>query len=131
MGSASTVSSSLRAILQGGQDDSVPIGKSVAKLRNLWETLGESEASRRALFDRLMFYLQLPLASKERTPYVDRVLEVACRFAASFLKDKESGEVKAKDDSMDTTDDFVDLPPLMHWLIDWLLDHHEVEKKES
>ena len=63
---------------------------------------------------------------------MDRVLEVSCRFAASFLKEKVEEEEKNNDESMDrSSEDFVDLPPFMHWLIDWLLDHHEVSIRQG
>lgn len=81
------VSLAIRDVFQASQEDSVSVGKSVSKFRKIWDFLPETPADpkrkpeqcRDHFFRRFVFYLQLPLAVKERTPFVDRCLEVACR----------------------------------------------------
>ncbi len=124
----------LRRVFTACQEDETSISKSVSRFRKVWDKQGqEDDKARRHFFARFVHYLQLPLAIKERTPYVDRCLEVACRFASSFLKeqqdkdkDKDKNESSAEDE-----EDLPDLPPFMHWLFEWLLDHHEVEASQA
>ena len=66
---------------------------------------------------------------------MERCLEVACKFAASFLKNKE--KEPSKDDNKDETEsqkeeeEATELPPFMGKLLGWLLDHHEVEGSQA
>ncbi|TRY70433.1 hypothetical protein TCAL_09294 [Tigriopus californicus] len=131
----SALSQSILVSFQKGQDESCSLSKAVQQLRTLWSDLGGDASQEEVFFEHFIFFLQLPLTRKERTPYVDRCLELACRFVTSFLPTKKAksasdNEETAKgedEDDEEEDDDLVELPPLMHRLIHWLLDHHEVE----
>lgn len=128
MASQDDTSVSLRRVFTACQEDSVSIGKSVARFRKIWDAHSEDEEpSKKHFFDRFIYYVRLPLALKERTPYVDRCLEAACRFAASFLKEQQQQQEEDQE-QRDEDEDPPDLPPFMHWIFEWLLDHHEVKK---
>lgn len=86
-----------------------------------------------AFFRSFIHYLSLPLTAKDRTPFVDRCLEMACRFAASFIKKPEENPDQSQQQPGEENEipEEEDLPPFMHKLIKWLLDHHQVIKLEE
>ncbi len=107
MGSLDETSLKLRRIFTLCQDDSEAISKSVARFKKVWGQCSDDEdedaqdqsKTKKHFFSRFTHYLQLPLAAKERTPYVDRCLEVVCRFASSFLEKQD--EDKKGDDEVE------------------------------
>jgi len=149
------ISLALCRVFETCQEDSTPVTKSVKRFRQVWDSCHNSDDEsvlKRSFFKLFVHYLRAPLAFKERTSYVERCLEVACRFAASFLKQKEAEQEeetkasgKAGEGKKDTTPDAnvtsveepqedeepEELPEFMHWLFDWLLDHHEVEASQA
>ena len=122
------------------QMDDVAISKAVKHLRKLHETNAVDDSETRQFFNHFTHLLKLPLSrgtSKDRlTSFDEKIFEVVCQFATSFLhENKENVENdedrdkknKSKNESMDEDDHLVELPPFLRQLFDWLLDHHEVE----
>lgn len=110
-------------IFQRSQDGE--LGKCVRKLRKAYD---EERTDKDKFFEKFVFFLQLPLTWEEKTPFVDNALEMACRFACSFMPDDKKKEDEAGDKSgnNDEDDELIELPPFMNKIFNWLLDHHEV-----
>ena len=67
---------------------------------------------------------------KERmSKHDEKILDTVCRFAVSFFQEEMERQKEKSQNSLDTDDDDdgVELPPFLHKLFDWLLDHHNVE----
>ena len=118
---------SVRKIFERSQDGET--GKCVKKLREIYDNIEDKET----FFEKFVLYLQLPLTFREKTEYVDHVLEMCCRFASSFLQSSttegsadQPTEAKDKSVNEEDDDDSHELPPFLCKLFNWLLDHHEV-----
>uniref|UniRef100_A0A0K2UZM0 NonSMC condensin I complex, subunit G [Mustela putorius furo] n=1 Tax=Lepeophtheirus salmonis TaxID=72036 RepID=A0A0K2UZM0_LEPSM len=115
----------LRDIIQGSQFES-GVSQWVKKLRDLHKATPEDE-----FFEDLIHYLQFALTNDERSKYVNRVLEVICKFGISFLEDEEGntgakkGEEEEEEEEEDKECD--EMPEFLIRLLHWLLDHHELE----
>ena len=73
------ISGKIRGIFDSCQEESNSITKSVGKFRSLWDSVtGDDPTCPNAdfFFARFIFDLQLPLTMSEKSPYVDRILEV-------------------------------------------------------
>ncbi|CAB4056575.1 YCG1 [Lepeophtheirus salmonis] len=80
----------------------------------------------------LIHYLQFALTNDERSKYVNRVLEVICKFGISFLEDEEgnTGAKKGEEEEEEEEEDKEcdeRMPEFLIRLLHWLLDHHELE----
>ncbi len=139
------MSGAIQDVFSKCQDADVPMSKSVSKFNKILNKVvrdcGGEEDGRGLdiFFDKFVFFLQLPLASKTRTPFVDRCLEVVCRFASHSYTEKqkelqasrrEAAEQNGGEGEAESEDD-LDLPPILHKLFSWLLDNHEVEASQA
>ena len=120
------VSSRLCKAFNKLQLDEVSVTKAVKQLRKLHETLREDDKAK-PFFLHFTHLLELPLSkgsSKDRmSSYDEKIFEVVCQFATSFLHTEEEED---KSENLDQSE-LVELPPFLRDLFDWLLDHHEVE----
>ena len=125
------VSSRLCKAFNKLQLDEVSVTKAVKQLRKLHETLKENNEAR-PFFQHFTHLLELPLSKgtgKDRmSSYDEKIFEVVCQFATSFLH-SEDKEKENSDDTAAALDqsELIELPPFLRDLFDWLLDHHEVE----
>ena len=105
------------------QLDDVPVTKAVKQLRKLHEVHGGEDS----FFVHFTNLLKLPLSkgtSKDRlNTYEEKIFEVVCQFATSFLHQEE---LEQKENDLEKSE-LIELPPFLHQLFDWFLDHHEVE----
>ena len=139
---ADNVSGKLCKAFNKLQMDDIAVSKAVKHLRKLYETVEDSRFDNsKVFFDHLTHILRLPLSrgsSKDRMcTFDEKVFEVVCQFATSFLQSKtetEEGNDTEKNTTKETDlneTDLAELPPLLRDLFDWLLDHHEVESSGS
>lgn len=115
------------------QMDDVPVSKAVKHLRKLHHQ-AESDEEKRDFFKYFVHLLRLPLSrgtSKDKlTTYDEKIFEVVCQFATSFLQENEDKEDdKENNKSKENADEsiIVELPHFLRSFFNWLLDHHEME----
>ena len=71
---------------------------------------------------------------KERmAKHDEKILDTVCRFAVSFFQEAVERQKEKTQNSLDSDgeEEEVELPPFLHRLFEWLLDHHNVEGSQA
>lgn len=121
------VSRSLCKAFNKIQMEDVAVSKGVKELRKLLTENEGKSGNHEEFLKYFTHLLRLPLSrgsvKDKMSSYDEKIFEVACQFATSFLGDDKEDET-AKKDPEDSS--LIELPPFLRDFFDWLLDHHEV-----